>query len=71
MEPYVDPTKADEITAALARFLNREVEIPFDLHADVTTIVIAARLYSSHLQRLQMESEVADRGGDLDWGGHR
>ena len=51
-ELYVDESKAAEITRALARFLAREIEIPFDLHNDVTTIITAARLYGSHLLRV-------------------
>jgi len=54
---YVDDSRAADITRALARFLAREIEIPLDLHNDVTTIITAAKLYGSHLDR------VANREG--------
>ncbi len=46
---------ADEYRAAIARFIEAEPDIPFNLHKDLTKILEAARNWTIELERRETE----------------
>jgi len=46
-----------DIDGALNRFLVREPEIPFDLHNDLATIIVAARAHATTLRENETQAE--------------